>query len=674
MAGETKCEFLKELLSLQQDGTSAISAPTNWIHGDPLLHVETDLDRAISEIADNVLQAGDNKTGRWFFLIGSPGNGKSALLGKLYSILKNDHNCRITTWEDEEREINDLDDDELPYALQAYESGNTFPSVLIVQDASVVIDPYSADDDPAKSLVRVLKSCEQKGRSLVVAANRGVLESVLNNYQDYRGEDWLKKLQQINLTIKKGKSSRQKFSSSSKKVFDNVCIQQESLDARSLLDDGDKNYLEQLVKKSINEPHWEHCNGCPSQKYCPFTQNRNWLKDDTQRNNFIKILKRAELYSGQVIVFREAVAMISLILAGCPRDYGEGSPCDWVEKQIENNNYFALLSRRIYMLLGHADTPYCLEPNPTIRKEQKKYLKKVATEFIDTQIEIKKSIEHVCDDEVLPATALGVETLVGQSGTLAKLDPLKEVLPLDFMNEWDIDIADVMDKNPSCVDDLEKKAFEIWGTMEKAIEQSDHEDGSNCYKFLRRWSSNFVLHMGALSTGHTMFGTEIDELLAIIALMKKDSLTDSEKRQKRQFNIDLNIYMSSQSADDSVRISAGLDVVAPEKFGKAKVTPSSGNSILLEVVFGEEDHASNFFIHAETYIAIYKKSKKKLEELCLPQEMLSSAIESRTQALVKSNYSKIGTSNQTKFYVKDDTDKLHSLWIIEDGDLWQDPT
>ena len=51
------------------------------------------------------------------------------------------------------------------------------------------------------------------------------------------------------------------------------------------------------------------------------------------------------------------------------------------------------------MLLGHANTPYCLEPVPAVRKEQKEYLKKIVEEFVDGNVEIRKSIDHVCVDK-----------------------------------------------------------------------------------------------------------------------------------------------------------------------------------------------------------------------------------------------------------------------------------
>ncbi len=78
-----KNNFLVELLALQQDGKHAISAPTNWTHV-PLLEVKTEVDEVVNELIETILVGNNrNDTARWHFFIGSPGNGKSAAMGKL---------------------------------------------------------------------------------------------------------------------------------------------------------------------------------------------------------------------------------------------------------------------------------------------------------------------------------------------------------------------------------------------------------------------------------------------------------------------------------------------------------------------------------------------------------------------------------------------------------------
>ena len=77
--------FVPRLLRLQQDGKGAISGPANWREA-PLLDVATDSGDAIPALLEAMCPSpGDaHRHGRWqHWLIGSPGNGKSAKLGLL---------------------------------------------------------------------------------------------------------------------------------------------------------------------------------------------------------------------------------------------------------------------------------------------------------------------------------------------------------------------------------------------------------------------------------------------------------------------------------------------------------------------------------------------------------------------------------------------------------------
>ena len=76
--------FVTQLIRLQQDGKEAISGPANW-REPPLLEVATGSDDTIDALLDGMCPSpGDApRHGRWHWLIGSPGNGKSAKLGLL---------------------------------------------------------------------------------------------------------------------------------------------------------------------------------------------------------------------------------------------------------------------------------------------------------------------------------------------------------------------------------------------------------------------------------------------------------------------------------------------------------------------------------------------------------------------------------------------------------------
>lgn len=115
-------DFLSRLLELQQDGKGAISAPTNWVR-EPLLEVETEIDvGVVNYLEESVLLRNDNNTACWHFFIGSPGNGKSAAVGKLCRHLMNKEECKIR--DDDDVEITKLERDKVPYRLRVYEGSN----------------------------------------------------------------------------------------------------------------------------------------------------------------------------------------------------------------------------------------------------------------------------------------------------------------------------------------------------------------------------------------------------------------------------------------------------------------------------------------------------------------------------------------------------------------------
>ena len=155
-------DFLLELLALQQDGRHAISAPTNWTH-DPLLDIRTEVDAIVDELQGATLVGGNGTdTARWHFFIGSPGNGKSAAMGKLCRRFISSYECQV---QDEDGvALADLEPAAIPYAINVYEDGNKFATAQIVQDASVVRNPFSPNVDPATELLHFTDNLHESRR------------------------------------------------------------------------------------------------------------------------------------------------------------------------------------------------------------------------------------------------------------------------------------------------------------------------------------------------------------------------------------------------------------------------------------------------------------------------------------------------------------------------------
>lgn len=235
----TKNNFLLDLLDLQQDGRYAISAPSNWIYP-PLLEVTTEIDGIVSELGNTLLRGENNDTARWYFLIGSPGNGKSAAIGKLCRTLNADKGCQL--FDESGIPINSLDPRSIPYAIDVHEGSNKFASVKIVQDASVVRNPFAWNVDPSRDLLDTLALAWEKGISLVVCTNRGVLEKAHRDNHTVHGinrQPWFKVIKAlVKATTPSGQVGNTcsfKTGGHRKLVFDGVKIGYTHLDNRSLI-------------------------------------------------------------------------------------------------------------------------------------------------------------------------------------------------------------------------------------------------------------------------------------------------------------------------------------------------------------------------------------------------------------------------------------------------------
>ena len=291
-SSESRNDFLLSLLALQQDGRHAISAPANWTTHEPLLEVPTKVDAIIDELEDAILLGSEaNDTARWHFFVGSPGNGKSAAMGRLCRQLMRGKECQV---QDERRvSITDLEPTAIPYAIDVYEGSNRFTSARIVQDASVVRNPFSADVDPAAELLETHKNAWEKGISLVVCTNRGVLEKAHRDHhmdREVNSKPWFKIVRTVALS--KELDSIREFDGK-RLVFPKVKVGYSDLDNRSLLLGRDT--FGRLVQKATNDTHWERCASCSVLGMCPFKANRDWLADDRGRGQVLQLLTRAEV-------------------------------------------------------------------------------------------------------------------------------------------------------------------------------------------------------------------------------------------------------------------------------------------------------------------------------------------------------------------------------------------
>lgn len=643
MEEKNRNDFLLKLLALQQDGRHAISAPTNWTHV-PILEVETDVDEIVKELEDTILVGSNgNGTARWHFFIGSPGNGKSAAMGKLCRRLMSAKGCQIR--DENNVAITQLKSTAIPYALNVYENENRYASAQIVQDASVVRKPFSPDVDPANELLRTMEHAWEKGISLVVCTNRGVLEKAHRDYhtnRDVNSKPWFKVLTAVVTagTALSGTIWDAHAFDGKKTLFQKVKVSYSHLDNCSLL--LGQNTFERLIQEAISADNWTSCTSCSFKDMCPFNANREWLMDDKARAHVLQLLKRAEVLSGQVIVFREALAIISLILAGCPRDYGHGHPCEWVRKANENNDVFSLAVRRIYMCLFSSYSPHGLESVGVLRKRQLTALRWLFDTMEATNETSRAAFERVVEPHP-PSTDVGVTRLLGASGTLASLDPCREALTADFYGRWDADFEAVSGEAELLFTPIEQACVTIWKELEECLEHAAEHSVSEAHWALRRWSSNFLLHFGALFEGRSAWSKELDafaKLLALVATTPANRTLD-QKRSIRNLDTQIENLLNKVTVpqvESTVQISEAVTLYGQwvrDMLKPRTVASEESGSVSLAVEF---DGGERAVFGASMYLWLTRRAEGKLDVRCFPQELLSGATDARVRAASKGKY------------------------------------
>lgn len=640
--GEIRNDFLLDLLALQQDGKYAISAPANWTTHEPLLEVTTEVDSIIDELQGSMLSGNNqNEIARWHFFIGSPGNGKSAAMGKLCRRLMSAEGCQVR--DEKGVLVSELEPAAIPYALNVYEGSNKFASAQIVQDASVVRNPFSPDVNPAAELLHTLEHAWEKGISLIVCTNRGILEKAYSDNhvnREVNTKPWFKiivALVSANTALMGEIGSVRPFDER-KTVFSKLKVGYSHLDNRSLLLGTDT--FARLLQNATSSARWETCTSCSFHRMCPFVANRDWLVHDQASKQVLKVLTRAEALSGQVIVFREALAIISLFLAGCPRDYHGLHPCEWVQDRVTSQDIFALASRRIYMSLFASYCPYGLEAVEALRKRQLEALCGLRDAVEGGQLKAREAIRHI-DETDPPSTDVGVTRLLGENGIIASLDPCREALPDGFYDRWDSDF-DAVPGSP-LLTEIERSCLSIWKELEECLGLAAGHSVTEVHWALRRWTSNFLLHLGALLEGRSARGEELDafaNLLGLMAIPPEDrSLED--KRTIRQLDARLENLLNSVAGGQStgtIQLSEAVALTGEwvrEQSKPRTVGSETSGSVSLAVEFPGGERA---VFGAPMYLWLRLMATGRLDARCFPQELLTGLQDARVRAAARGKY------------------------------------
>lgn len=631
--------FVTSLLALQQDGKQSISSPTNWLKEQPLLEVPTETDEIVDELSKTLLKSTEGNTvTRWHFFIGSPGNGKSAAIGKLCRNLITSCSCQII---DENNDpIEKLNPTAIPYALHVFERDYRFASAMIVQDASVVRKPFAPNVDPSGELLKTLKEAWEKGIGLVVCTNRGVIEKAYQEYylnREYSTKDWFKVLKimvENSNSILKDKPTNKLTFDARKPVFVEARITYSYLDSRSLLLGSD--IFLNLINKSTDENSWTSCSKCEIINLCPFKANRDWLTDNAARTSFINILRRAEVLSGQIIVFREALAFLSMLLSGCPGDYASLHPCDWVRAKVEDKDFFALAMRRIYMSVFASSSWYGFEEDQYLRLRQHEALA-ILRKLIDDSSETAKMLDHAIT-HLPPSTDVGVGRLTGKDGILCDLDPWRECLPPDFLECWDGDFAIIAANGHRLFTDLEKRCIAAWVFLQEIIESTASHESAQCHWALNRWASNFLIHFGGLLEGRTCWAKELNDFLQIVGTLLKnpDDRAMEDMRGLRGLDLQLEKLIAARAGGNAEQDSIPLSesVILSGQWVADKLRPKINSSVRqsnlsILVEFQGTEVAT---LNARTFLWLSRHLHSHLNTSCIPLDLLTGIMDARIRA------------------------------------------
>ena len=645
--------FVTRLIRLQQDGKEAISGPANW-RDPPLLDVATESDAAIDALLDAMCPSpGDApRRGRWHLLIGSPGNGKSAKLGLLARHLLDRHYEIVS---EDGVAVGKSNEDWLPYLLEVREQGKPYRFAYLVQDASVVRDPFGTTCDPAKDLADVLRQAAARGTSLLLCTNWGVLQRLFDSGHTDRGmreEPWFRVVSGAlrkdggGVTIYTGGST-----SGERTVFDELDVTYEFLDSRSLLVNSD--VLERLIEKATAEENWYACSSCRSMSLCPFKANRDGLASNNLRRNVLDILRRAEVLDGQIIVFREAVALLSLLLAGCPNDHQGRTPCEWVHDQVQGNRIFNLLARRIPSILFGATRPHGLEgperhhPGATASRCDQVSALEAVKALLDGTSTVRDGLGAVTRLEEL-STDVGLERLLGANGAIPALDPSIEPRHAVKLDDFvavatSARVADASggETHAQGMGAIEKHCLQSWEEIFEAIAATgDPVTGQDLYFWARRWQTTCLAWTAAVARGLTALQPELDNYLTFL----KTSGEQHERlatMRRLEGVLEKLLAPRDQNRAGDVHVELASSLWLTGRWAESEVRPRLHHDSAREsnTLFVKMSRFHPFVVTAETFTWLSRQHELSLSDLSFNPDVLETLRRTQAQAAAASNYS-----------------------------------
>lgn len=659
--------FLLKLLGLQQDGEHSISRPKQWDQAVPL-RVPTRVSEYLIEHASDFVHSEPGRPGRWHFLIGSPGNGKSAAVGDLYRHLTNELNCRPTS-------PVGGDSDKIEYKVEICRNGEDFARLWLVQDASTVVDPASVESDAASLLAKTLADAQDAGVSLVVCANRGILERVFDRGKGggrtesrptWQDQPWYKAV--VSPLVQSSRPSGQERrlrlpptqagkKAKKKRCYPTVLISSHALDHENLLR-GPSSPLEMLIDNAVSPERWADCNSCAVSSLCPFLANARSLHGEW-REQLLVVLRRAEVWSGQAIVFREAVSLIGYLLAGCPHDYDTGHqachPCEWVERHATGGNLVHLASRRLYAALFGSTEPGGLDPDPTVRRNQRVALATGLSDINPTEPGSRLLAAFVNSSGL--STDTGASRLIGRHGAITSLDPARLPRSSSLHECWALPRAhEALAETPGACQ-LDMALVEAWQNLDSLLEGSTSLSSREAQRVVNRWASGFLLRLGGLASPRfQVWSRSLDEFIRFLSAVENspddrdtdELLVEASDRLTRLLN-------NRKSDESGIRISHCVVASGPAaaRLSDADILdetddPGLALGISFDTASQEADPAASLTGRLWAWLG---RINEGLLPTCLPVELVHGLEIARNRAVTAGDYAR---DPATEFLIEDE--------------------
>lgn len=505
-------DFTRSLLNYSAERDDCIGRPDRWGSPPPLV-VGTQLHEDLAALADEIWA--DSNSIIWYFLIGGPGNGKSEAVGAFVSRLNSIANSagKPPVFESAQGKHGGS----IPYSFTSSLSNGG--GIELIQDVSV---PKTKGSRPEEDLLGELDAAASLGMNVVCCANRGMLLRATRLARTEPGNQWLVPILE-NLDLRSQEAARSE--DAKWKIERNgreIEIRVWPLDHESVLfGQGSANpwaepegsLIDKIIIHATTNDRWEKhgCDQCPARELCPLFGDAQWLRDKNRRLALLRILRYAEVWSGQRIVLREALGFISLALVGCPSDFIEDGqqvhPCDWVQNRIagkpakpkDDLALLELLSHRIYQDLFGRPSPTGLSIDGQSQERDR---------WIEHRLETieglgKTVMKSVCEIDRSFAKQSGPLRLVGIDGILPPLDPARDPV---WCSKHEISIDGQISQLRTMQDKhqgpLERELGDLFQSLEDAIKLiAPHNDPAKAFAALYRWSSTIYLRLSGTALG-----------------------------------------------------------------------------------------------------------------------------------------------------------------------------